>query len=139
MDAEPGGADQSMSEKFSDFTERLEDAAIEAEIDTGVVELTEEKAKANIALRLVRITAGFIAIIAGVAMMVLPGPGIVTIAGGLALLSRDFVWAEKTLRYVRRVAPGVPEDGKIPTRTWVVTILMLAIAAVGSLWWYVLR
>jgi uncharacterized protein (TIGR02611 family) len=43
--------------------------------------------------RIGRIGAGFGLIIAGVFMLVLPGPGIVTIAGGLALLSKDLEWA----------------------------------------------
>lgn len=43
--------------------------------------------------RMGRIGAGFGLIIAGVFMLVLPGPGIVTIVGGLALLSKDLPWA----------------------------------------------
>lgn len=43
--------------------------------------------------RIGRIGAGFGLIIAGIFMLALPGPGIVTILGGLALLSRDLAWA----------------------------------------------
>jgi len=43
--------------------------------------------------RIGRIGAGFGLIIAGVFMLVLPGPGIVTIVGGLAILSKDLPWA----------------------------------------------
>ena len=45
--------------------------------------------------RFARIGAGFGLIIAGIFMLVLPGPGIVTIVGGLALLSRDLPWAQR--------------------------------------------
>jgi drug/metabolite transporter (DMT)-like permease len=43
--------------------------------------------------RIARITAGILAIVAGIFMLVLPGPGILSILGGLALLSRDVAWA----------------------------------------------
>ena len=45
--------------------------------------------------RVARIVAGFTLIVAGVLMLVLPGPGIITIIGGLALLSRDIPWAAR--------------------------------------------
>ncbi len=41
--------------------------------------------------------AGSIVVLAGVAMLVLPGPGIVVILGGLAILATEFVWAERAL------------------------------------------
>ena len=34
----------------------------------------------------------------GVAMLVLPGPGIVVIAAGLAILATEFIWAKHALR-----------------------------------------
>jgi hypothetical protein len=34
---------------------------------------------------------------AGVAMLVLPGPGILVIIAGLAILAKEFTWAERTL------------------------------------------
>ncbi len=51
--------------------------------------------------RIGRITAGFGLIIAGVFMLVLPGPGIITIIGGLALLSKDLVWAGRVADWAR--------------------------------------
>ncbi len=45
--------------------------------------------------RIARITGGFTLLVAGTAMLVLPGPGIVTIIAGLALLARDLPWAER--------------------------------------------
>jgi len=40
---------------------------------------------------------GLIVVLAGVLMLVLPGPGIVTIIGGLAILASEYVWAERLL------------------------------------------
>lgn len=48
-------------------------------------------------MRLCRIIAGFFLILAGVAMLVLPGPGWAVIFLGLALLARDYVWAQTAL------------------------------------------
>ena len=36
-------------------------------------------------------------LIAGIAMLALPGPGWVTIFGGLALLATEFAWARRLL------------------------------------------
>lgn len=47
--------------------------------------------------RVAWVTAGFIVVAAGVAMMVLPGPALIVIPIGLAMLSLQFVWAERLL------------------------------------------
>lgn len=117
-----------LSDRFSDFGDRLEEAAVKAEYRTGVREENEEKAKAHIVVRLARMTAGFITVIIGIALLPLPGPGWVVIAGGLVILAQDFEWAEKTLRYVRRKAPGIPEDGKIPLSSWISMAVVMGLA-----------
>ncbi len=104
----------SIGERIHDLGERIEEAAVEAEFRTGVHEDTVEEAKAHIALRLARMTLGFLTVLVGIILLPLPGPGWVIIAGGLVILSQDFVWAERTLRYVRSKVPGLPEDGSIP-------------------------
>ena len=43
------------------------------------------------------IIAGFAVLLAGVAMIVLPGPAFIIIPLGLALLAVEFVWARKLL------------------------------------------
>jgi len=37
-------------------------------------------------------------VLIGVAMLVLPGPGLLVIAGGLAMLATEFIWARRALR-----------------------------------------
>ncbi len=49
------------------------------------------------AKRIAVFIAGSVVLLAGVAMLVLPGPGIVVIIGGLAILATEFVWAERAL------------------------------------------
>lgn len=51
--------------------------------------------------RIARIVGGFSLVIAGIFMLVLPGPGILTIVGGLALLSRDLHWAGRLAEWTR--------------------------------------
>jgi hypothetical protein len=41
---------------------------------------------------------GGTAVLIGVAMLVLPGPGLLVIAGGLAMLATEFIWARRALR-----------------------------------------
>ncbi len=41
--------------------------------------------------------AGFTLLLVGVLLLVLPGPGLLTILGGLALLGTEFVWARRLL------------------------------------------
>jgi uncharacterized protein (TIGR02611 family) len=47
--------------------------------------------------RIAVLVVGIALLAAGVAMLVLPGPGIVVIIAGLAVLATEFVWAEKML------------------------------------------
>jgi tellurite resistance protein TerC len=49
------------------------------------------------ARRVIRIVIGFTVMGVGVAMIVLPGPAIVVIPVGLAILATEFVWAKKLL------------------------------------------
>lgn len=49
------------------------------------------------AKRFVLEAAGWILLVAGVAAMVLPGPGLLLIAAGLAILSQQYEWAERRL------------------------------------------
>jgi uncharacterized protein (TIGR02611 family) len=46
---------------------------------------------------------GFTILIIGVAMILLPGPAIVMIPLGLAILATEFVWARRLLKRLRRI------------------------------------
>ena len=48
--------------------------------------------------------AGFAVVLAGLAMLILPGPGIVVILAGLAILGTEYVWAQRLLRKARDTA-----------------------------------
>jgi hypothetical protein len=49
------------------------------------------------ARRLIKIVFAFTALAIGVAMLALPGPGLLVILGALAILSGEFVWARRLL------------------------------------------
>ena len=51
--------------------------------------------------RIGRIITGFGLIVAGTFMLVLPGPGILTIVAGLALLSKDVPWAGRLAQWAK--------------------------------------
>ena len=117
---------------------RLREAAIEAEYETGVREDTEEEARASIHVRLARMTLGSILLVAGVLMLALPGPGWITIAAGLAILSKDVAWAERALDRVRRHIPE-DEDGQIDKRVIIGSVVVAIGAVFLSVWWYFIR
>lgn len=120
--------------KLGDDFERLEEAAVQAEFETGRVEETVAEAKAHVLVRISRMTLGFVVVIIGIIMMPLPGPGGVIVAAGLVILSRDVAWADRALRWMRKKTPGIPEDGKIPTSSLIIS-LMIMIAAMLTFWW----
>ena len=53
------------------------------------------------AKRLIVIVIGFSVLAAGVAMIALPGPAVVVIPIGLAILATEFIWAKKLLDTVK--------------------------------------
>jgi uncharacterized protein (TIGR02611 family) len=118
------------------FFEEVVEAAVEAEFETGRREDTVAEAKAHILVRLGRITLGSLVLLAGVAMLALPGPGLVTIGAGLFILSRDVAWADRLLQRIRHRLPQ-DADGSIP-RSAKATIALSAVGAVAIGLWFLL-
>ena len=114
----------------------FKDAAIRAEIDFGHTEDTPKQAWYHALIRLGRMALGTVLCLAGLAMMVLPGPGVVVIAAGLVILARDVAWADRALRYLRKKAPGLEEEGPIPKSTIIVSLMLMAAAGLLTLWWF---
>lgn len=115
--------------------ELLKEAAIQAEYATGRHEETEAEARRHIAIRVATIAVGFVVLIGGLAMMILPGPGIVGIIAGLGILSRELAWAERMLEYAKEKArvDELKEQPKwVQVLAWTGTIAAIAASA-----WYV--
>lgn len=64
--------------------------------------------------RLVIAVIGGTVVLIGIAMLVLPGPGMMVIPLGLAILATEFIWARRLLRELKRRA-GVAVHG---ARRW---------------------
>src|SRR3954470_543810 len=113
-------------------------SAIEAEQETGHREPTEAAAERHLVVRVGRVTAGVIVVCVGLSLIVLPGPGLLVTAAGLALMAPDVPFARRWLHAVRRRLPE-GEDGT--TESWVIVgSCLMFVASVGaSIWWTFLR
>ena len=61
------------------------------------------------AYRLIILVVGITVVAAGFAMFVLPGPGILVVIAGLALLATEFVWARLLLQRAKGYAEKAKE------------------------------
>jgi uncharacterized protein (TIGR02611 family) len=107
--------------------DRLVGDAVEAEYDTGRREETEAEAKRHLLVRVARVSAGFIVLLLGIAMLVLPGPGVLVVCLGLGLLAADIPFAARMLEPVRKRLPA-DADGSLPRST----IVMMVVVGVGA-------
>lgn len=77
------------------------------------------------------VLAGFLLVLAGIAMLALPGPAFVVIPVGLAILSLEFAWAERLLD--RSLVEAARAKGRArdtsPHQKLVSGVLVVAIAA----------
>jgi uncharacterized protein (TIGR02611 family) len=93
--------------------------------------------------RLYRIGFGLVGaavLIAGVIMLVTPGPAFVLIPIGLAMLSLEFVWAERLLEKSLEQAQIAQAKAAQTTRTQrilvgIATALAIAACVLAVLWW----
>ena len=121
-------------ERFEEF----EQAAIEAEFETGRREESIAEAKRHILIRIGRVFLGTIVVIAGLLMLPLPGPGMLTIAAGLALLASDVPFARKLLENVRKRLPA-DADGKVSKPVVIGGLVVSVVTVASSLWWTFFR
>jgi uncharacterized protein (TIGR02611 family) len=68
--------------------------------------MTSRAAAARVT-RIVKVVVGFTLLALGVLMLVLPGPGWLAIAVGLAMLAGEFIWAKRLLDRVKAGAGRV--------------------------------
>ena len=116
-------------ERWRDELRDFEEAAIEAELETGRREESIEQAKRHLLLRVARVTAG---------VVVLPGPGFVVLAAGLALLAQDVPFARRLLERVRKRLPE-GEDGQV-SKLFIVVCSAGGVFFMGvSVWWTFFR
>jgi Putative transmembrane protein (PGPGW) len=85
--------------------------------------------------RLALETMGWILVVGGVAALILPGPGLLMIFAGMAILSQQYEWAERRLEPVKTRALKAAEEG---VETWprilASTLGGLTVVGVGVVW-----
>ena len=94
----------------------------------------------HLAFRLGFGAVGAVVLMAGLVMLVTPGPAFVLIPIGLAMLSMEFVWAEHLLdRSLEQAAKAQQKAAETTTTQRVLmaiaTALALAAAGLAILWW----
>jgi uncharacterized protein (TIGR02611 family) len=78
---------------------------------------------------------GWVLVVAGLAALVLPGPGLLMLAGGLVILSQQYEWAERRVEPIkRRALQGAAESVETNARVAMSTAFALALMACGVLW-----
>jgi uncharacterized protein (TIGR02611 family) len=83
---------------------------------------------------------GLLVLLGGIVMLVTPGPAFVLIPIGLAMLSLEFVWAERLLEKSLEHAQIAQEKAVQTTRTQrilaaIATVLAIAACLLAVLWW----
>ncbi|MGY2700922.1 PGPGW domain-containing protein [Nocardioides sp. HB32] len=87
------------------------------------------------AKRVVLETVGWALVVAGVAALVLPGPGLLMIAAGMVILSQEYEWAERRVEPIKRKAlRGAAEGVETNLRVAMSTLFALVLLACGLLW-----
>ncbi len=89
----------------------------------------------RLAKRIVIEGTGWLLVLLGLAALVLPGPGLLALFAGVALLSSQYQWAQKRLEPVKKAAVRTAADSvaSIP-RVALSSFLALALVAMGVIW-----
>lgn len=132
--AEPDRDHETLGQRLREF----EAAAIEAEFETGRRETTVREAERHLLVRIGRVLLGIVVLVAGLLMLPLPGPGMLTIAAGLALLASDVPFARRWLDRVRERVPS-DADGRISKPVLIGGLVFSAVTVSFSAWWTFLR
>lgn len=87
------------------------------------------------AKRIVLEVVGWLLLVAGVAALILPGPGLILMFAGLAVLSQQYTWAERWVEPVRlRALKGAAQSVETWPKIVGSTFFALALVACGVLW-----
>lgn len=110
----------------------MEEAPRKRRFVDGVRERREKHLERNRIVRVVVAIFGFLVVLAGLAMLVLPGPGLLVIAIGLGTLALEFVWAERLLeRTVDKMDEAADAVKRSSPTQRALGVVLLALAAAG--------
>jgi hypothetical protein len=79
---------------------------------------------------------GWVLVIAGIAALVLPGPGLLLLLAGLVVLSQEYEWAERRVEPVKKKAFDVAQASvaSVP-RVLTTAVGACCLIAAGVVWW----
>lgn len=101
---------------------------------TRLRERIRSNAVLNTTWRVGIFVVGWLIVIAGLVMLVVPGPGIAAVVVGFAILATEFVWARHLLRRARRAAVRAREralDPRVRRRNQILLSIGAVVAAVA--------
>jgi uncharacterized protein (TIGR02611 family) len=99
----------------------------------GVKERRERHRERSKVIRAGVVLAGFLVVLAGLAMIPLPGPGLLVVAAGLAVLALEFVWAERLLeRTIDRMSKATDQVKRASRGQQVALVLLGALVTVAA-------
>lgn len=84
-------------------------------------------------VRMLYTIVGFTVLIAGLLMLVLPGPALIVIPIGLALLSLEFVWAEGLLERALQHGENAKRKAQETTRAQRILTAIAGVLAVAAI------
>lgn len=98
----------------------------------GVKERRERHRERSRVVRTAVVLAGFVVVLAGLAMIPLPGPGLLVVAAGLTLLALEFVWAERLLERTIDQMDKATDKVKRASRAQQVILGLLGVLAAAA-------
>ena len=99
----------------------------------GVKERRERHRERSRVVRAAVVLAGFVVVLAGLAMIPLPGPGLLVVAAGLAVLALEFVWAERMLeRTIDQMSKATDQVKRASRAQQAILVLLGALGAVAA-------
>ncbi|WP_030745380.1 TIGR02611 family protein [Streptomyces griseus] len=110
----------------------------QAELGSRAPEFIKSRRGLHLSWQVGVFIVGLAVIVAGILMLVFPGPGWLVIFGGMAIWATEFVWAQIVLRWTKRKVTEAAQralDPKVRRRNITLTVIGLVIIA-ALLGWY---
>jgi hypothetical protein len=87
------------------------------------------------AKRIVLESLGWLLVVVGIAALILPGPGLLILVGGLALLATQYEWAERRLEPLHKLAlKGARQSVETKLQIVITIVFSLGLIAAGIVW-----